>query len=319
MNKQSLTEEELMRNSIMQEDWYHSIELLPGIFTKGADHKNVHLTRQLLKGCEIKNMNCLDIGAMDCLMTILLLRRGAKKVTAYDRLKASERRVNFLRKTLNLDFDYIVGMKLSDLREITKNLGFHPFDVVIFSGIIYHMFDPMAGLALARGMVRNGGLLMIETAAVMNNSMAMYLNAEGRFHKEHTSYWLISIECLDYLLRFFRLSAMDCIYFKTTFEKQTSLQLCRIGIVCRAVDEALSSHGDSWIDGHPRILDYKEFLNWEELRNNRPDVIYSTNDSKLIYRQDSGTVDLYKTVLASRERIANNVDEQIRLKLDTLF
>lgn len=306
-----LSEEE---KRVLEERWYHSIELFPGIFTRGEDHKNIYLTRELLKGCEIENMNCLDIGAMDCLVTVLLLRRGAKSVTAYDRLRASEKRVAFLKKSLNINFNYIVGKRLFDLKEITKEQGLHPFDVVVFSGVLYHMFDPMAGLALARGLVRNGGLLLIETSAVINNSMAMYFNAEGRFHKGHTDYWLISIECLDYLLRFFRLSVLDCIYFKT----KTSLQLCRIGIVCRAIDKALPSKGDNWMDGHPRLLDYNEFVGYEDLKTDKADVNYSSHNM-LIFRQDSETVDLYKTLQASQERTITNIDEQIRLKLDAIF
>ena len=41
--------EALGSNPIFHQDWYHSIELLPGMFTKGRDFPNVELTRSLLK------------------------------------------------------------------------------------------------------------------------------------------------------------------------------------------------------------------------------------------------------------------------------
>jgi len=41
-------------DSLFEELWYHSIELLPGKFTKGHDHTNVAVTRTLLRGCEIE-------------------------------------------------------------------------------------------------------------------------------------------------------------------------------------------------------------------------------------------------------------------------
>jgi 2-polyprenyl-3-methyl-5-hydroxy-6-metoxy-1,4-benzoquinol methylase len=185
------TIEKLKEKKVFQEQWYHSIELLPGVFTRGYDMTNISLTREILKGCEIKDVSCLDIGAMDCMITTLLKRRGAAKVVAYDRSLDSEERVALVKDVLQLDFEYIRGMKFFDL---PMNLTQEVFDVVVFSGVLYHMFDPLAGLAIVRGLVRNGGLVVVETSAILNNVMAMYFNAGGRFYPK-TNYWQICMSC----------------------------------------------------------------------------------------------------------------------------
>ena len=110
-----------------------------------------------------------------CLTSILLNRRGASKVVAQD-IKPRDEHVELLKDYLDVDFDYISGCTLTELRAITKELNVHPFDLVVFSGVLYHVFSPLNVLALMRGMVRNGGLFVIETAAMVDDSMEMYFN-----------------------------------------------------------------------------------------------------------------------------------------------
>jgi 2-polyprenyl-3-methyl-5-hydroxy-6-metoxy-1,4-benzoquinol methylase len=316
-SKSRFTRADLENNEIFQGTWYHSIELLPGLFTKGNDFRNIRLTREMLKGCELENMNCLDVGAQDCLIAILMKRRGASSVTAQD-IISRRKQVELLKKILQLDFNYISRTRLSKLRGITKTLGLHPFDVVVFSGVLYHMFDPLRGLALVRGMVRNGGLLVIETSAIIDNSMVAYFNASGRFGP-HTNYWEVSVECLDYLLRFLRLAPLDCVYFNHPRSKTASLPICRIAVTCRAMEDSLPCKDDTWM-ANPRSLHYAEFLEWKELEiNPTHEVKYTTQNNRLIYREDTRTVDLYETVQASPETTVDNIDEQVRLRLDAMF
>ena len=75
--------EAIERSSFFNEKWYYSIELIPGLFTQGANHRNLGLTRDLLKRCEVKDRRCLDIGTMEGAVPILLSRRGAGPIVAW--------------------------------------------------------------------------------------------------------------------------------------------------------------------------------------------------------------------------------------------
>ncbi len=307
----------LKSDRIVDEKWYHSIELLPGLFTKGWNHDNIAVTRALLRGCEVEGLKCLDIGAQDFLITLLLLRRGAGRVIAYDRL-TKEARADFLKSHFSIDFEYIHSVGLSDLPVKARELGAPCCDVIVFSGVLYHMFDPLAGLATVRGLVRNGGLLILETAAVPGPSSEMFFNAEGRFYFG-TNYWQISTGCLDYLLRFLRLSPIDCLYLgpsRESFSENPNREdLIRIGVVCRALDRCLPSMHDDWMVQSIFERDFSQFLDWSLVSNASPEVGYVCQNKSLVLRQDTGSIDIYRTIQASPAIAIQDPDSQIRLKL----
>ena len=315
----NLQNSELTR--ILKEPWYHSLELLPTVFTNGTDHANIAITRALLCGCEIEDMKCLDIGAEDFLITLLLLRRRANVVAAYDR-KNKKEKADFLKTHFHVNFEYISGIHLSELSVKTRKLSISPFDVVIFSGVLYHMLAPLSGLALVRGLVRNGGLLVIETATVVSKTIAMYFNAKGRFYS-HTTYWQISVECLDYLLRFLKLAPIDCLYLgrpETLFPDQpTERHVARVGIVCRAVEDCLPSEDDQWMSQALFDRDFCEFLDWNRVVTNLPAVQYKIQNPSLVMRQDTQTVDIFRTIEQNRPLVIKNPDRQIRLQLSAQY
>ena len=71
--------------------------------------------------------------------------------------------------------------KLADLRPPLRQSGEAPFDVVVFSGVMYHMLDPLGGLAHAHSLVRDGGLLILETSAIIDHEAIFAANRENRF------------------------------------------------------------------------------------------------------------------------------------------
>ncbi|MGB3534810.1 MAG: hypothetical protein WBA13_15005 [Microcoleaceae cyanobacterium] len=310
MNK--LTEETLKNNKVFQEEWYHSIELLPGVFTNGKKHKNIALTRALLQGCEIKGTKCLDVGAQDCLTSMLLERRAALRVVAQD-IQRNDDHIDLLKNVLNANFEYLSGCQLSELRSITKNLSIYPFDIVVFSGVLYHMLDPLTGLALMRGLLRNGGLFILETSAFVSDSMTAHFNANGQFFSG-TNYWQVSLECLDYMLRLLRLKPIDLVYFC-----KKSTKICRISIVCQAIDHALAEKNDKWISKIDKSIQFSELLDWKELETGLPQLSYYSNRNDLIFRDETESLNIYKTVLDTDPLKIDNANEQLCLKLDSIF
>jgi tRNA (mo5U34)-methyltransferase len=63
-----------------------------------------------------------------------------------------------------------------DLADL-PGLGLEPFDVTLFSGIFYHLPDPVAGLRIAADLTRE--VLMVNTAALPGPGNALILNNES--------------------------------------------------------------------------------------------------------------------------------------------
>src|SRR5207302_9611567 len=76
----------LQHNETFKSWWYYNIELAPGFITNGQSHKNIVPLRLLLRGVDLAGVRALDIGAMEGLMSVLVCRRGARDVIAFDRM-----------------------------------------------------------------------------------------------------------------------------------------------------------------------------------------------------------------------------------------
>jgi hypothetical protein len=262
---------------------------------------------------------------MECLIPILLARRGAKRIVAYDRLNLGER-VNWLQSQLNVNFQYLCGFPLAELsRHLQEERYVAPqhatrslFDLVVFSGVLYQMFEPFAGLLTARNFLRNGGIMLLETAAVISEENCNYFNAGGRFYPGD-NFWLPSIKCLDYLLRFARLKPLDCYYLKQPLV--SNLQMCRVCVPCLAVDVPVSASEDKWLD-LSQNKDFQEYVDWEKLAlAARPPLSYPnthTDDHPLVQSGDR-IVDVMESVkLQSPLSIPDPLD-RISLKLDAIY
>jgi SAM-dependent methyltransferase len=278
---------------MLDADWYHSIELKPGIYTPGKKYPNIALTRKVLKGCEVKNQICLDVGAMDGLMSILLSRRGARRVVACDRYDRRPQ-INVVTRALRLDLDYLSCVSLADVRNTAPHLLGNPFDLIVFSGVLYHMYDPMNGIGLIRSMVRLGGIVIVEAQVVLSKRMVGYFNAYGNIENDCHNYWQLSVELLDYLLRYFRLRPLDCVHFPLSgVAAEDGSPVLRVCIPCEAVAISLPDPGDTYmaVDGRD---DDADFPNWgsETVRA----LSYTPSVSDLV-RRPSGAVNLHETII----------------------
>jgi tRNA (mo5U34)-methyltransferase len=167
--------------------WYYSIELTPGNYTAGFEFNNVALTRSLLARCAIRGQRCLDIGTADGLVSTLMSRRGAAQVVAVDRNDFSQN-IDQLRTKLSANIDYIPNLKQTDLVDRLRAAGHGTFDVVVSSGLLYHVYGPLNSLAYTRSLVRTGGILVVETAVAVTDAPVMYLNQNGRPYDEPTTF-----------------------------------------------------------------------------------------------------------------------------------
>ena len=201
-----------------------------------------------------------------------------------------------MREVLGVNFQYLSNSTLADVRTIAPRLVNRPFDLIVFSGVLYHMYDPMQGLALIRSLVRTGGQVVIETAAALSDEHVGYFNALGANASDTHDYWTLSLPLLDYLLRYFRFKPLDCAYFP--YEAPNGRQMVRVAIACLAMEQQLPAPEDQWmIAVMGQRDDETEYPNWDS-PNSRELKYQGMFTDKPVY-QTSGGIDLYKTVLQS--------------------
>lgn len=285
--------------------WYYSIELEPGRVTPGQNFFNVGLTRALLSRTDLSGQRCLDIGTMEGLIPVLMERRGAARVVAYDRPSAYRDRINKVKEAHNAKFEFVSGFPLA---ELPLRLTGETFDVVTFSGVLYHLFSPLAGLATARGLVRNGGIMIVETAALMDDpECCTHFNAGDRFTGE--SYFLPTPSCLDYMIRFLRMDIIDCAYVVT--HRVDGYRCARIAVTCRA--RHCPNDADKFMAGtlHTEI-DMNEHLNWARLSTDRPLVPYRAPTARTLAWQFVGFRAVRRaTRLMGLTNLSNRIDRAI--------
>jgi hypothetical protein len=223
-----------------------------------------------------------------------------------------------------VNFDYQHSCQIDELPRRLRPRGEGPFDVVIFAGVLYHMIDPLGGLALARSFLRQNGLLLLETSAVVSSQPVLYLNAEGRFFPG-SNYFQVTLGTLDYLLRALRLRVIDCHYTKgarlpaggrwlNRFGLRFGKRLCRVSVVCRAVDEPLPAAGDEWMTKPFIAKDLAaRQLDFATLNSPAPPVAYQPGKNPLRHHRGIDAVDLYRSVVRGRRFMPSDALTVLRL------
>jgi SAM-dependent methyltransferase len=247
--------------------WYHSIETEPGQVAKGMGFLNVSLVRDLLRDVDVQGCRCLDLGCADGLVSILVARRGAAQVIGWDRVP----RRNFLgliRRWPDLPLQHACDSSFTQVGGV--------FDVVVLAGLLYHVLDPLRVLLQARSKVRNGGVLLLETAAICSPERQLDFNAAGRFYArpEQGDYWLPHLGLLDYLLRLCRLIPVRASWFL----QDQGQHLCRVAVACRAVDQVDGL--DAWLEYHQRYdadsepgRTLGEVIDWRVVQSDADEVV----------------------------------------------
>src|SRR6266852_143035 len=132
--------------------WHHSIDLGGGVVTAG--NKSTALCNReaalIFDRVDLKGRSVLDIGAWNGFLSFEAKRRGASRVLATDSYcwnhKDFRGRETFelARSALGLDIEAL-DIDVTELCQ--ERVG--TFDVVLFLGVFYHLFDPIDGLCRA--------------------------------------------------------------------------------------------------------------------------------------------------------------------------
>lgn len=143
--------------------WWHSIALRPGLTTFGGKTEQILAQEEeaLFAPFDLNGRSVVDIGAWNGAFSFAAKRRGANRVLATDSyiwnhpVWRGREAFELARAELGLDIE----AKMIDPPDITERLGL--FDVVLFLGVFYHLYDPIEVMARLRRITRQ--LLLVET------------------------------------------------------------------------------------------------------------------------------------------------------------
>lgn len=173
---ESLPRRELERE-VADHDWYHTLDLAPGVVTPGwFDHRPI-VTKVPLPA-RLEGRRCLDVGTFDGFWAFEMERRGAAEVVAIDVLDpgrwdwpagsssetvaalaarhAGGRGFDLARRVLG---SAVVRHDLSVYDLDPRRLG--EFDVVYVGSLLIHLRDPVGAL-LRVGSVCRGELVLVD-------------------------------------------------------------------------------------------------------------------------------------------------------------
>lgn len=235
----------------LKERWYYTVELQPERYTNGFSFKNIAPTRRVLEAINFAGASVLDISTMEGMFSILMARRGAK-VTATDSINLSSK-IALLQSIYQSKFDYLSDFPVKNFadqmfsvqasRSFSHNKPLRqndvtPFgyDVVLSSGLIYHVLNPIDHILTYRQLCKLGGLCVIESAVLLSDEIEIVHDWRGSqkvFGGNAT--WFISTRALEVFLKacFFEPLA----YSWVTSADYGDRKLARLAVLSRAVDE----------------------------------------------------------------------------------
>lgn len=163
-------------------DWYHTIDLVPGLTTPGWFDTRATVDKVLLPA-SLEGKRCLDVGTWDGFWAFEMERRGAASVTAIDildearwdwppewRVRQMSYGLDYLRefKQQGKGFEVahdIIGSKVERIDVSVYDLTpeeFGTFDFVFLGSLLLHLRDPVSALAAMRS-VTGGEAVVADT------------------------------------------------------------------------------------------------------------------------------------------------------------
>jgi tRNA (mo5U34)-methyltransferase len=193
------------------QNWYHRIEVRPGIVTPGVNDSPLNL-QMLELPADCSGLRVLDLGARDGFFSFELERRGAD-VLAIDYMPAERTGFPIAARLLGSR----LVLQQANLYHLTPaEIG--TFDLVLFLGLLYHLPDPIRAMRVVRSLCTWRmylETLVIDDAVLMaDGSEAALAQIDGRLaaiplmqffpgavcHGDPTNYWGPNVRCVEAML-----------------------------------------------------------------------------------------------------------------------
>ena len=179
-----------LREQVAAVNWFHSIELAPGLVTPGRADTAAQVPRLHLP--DLTGKTVLDVGAWDGFFSFEAERRGASRVVALDTFSWQPRGGGTGKAGFELA-RRALGSAVEDIEvdvlDIAPETVGGTFDVVLFLGVLYHLRHPFLALEKLRSVT--GELLILETHVdlIGTRRPAMALYAETELEDDWTNWW----------------------------------------------------------------------------------------------------------------------------------
>tara|TARA_Y100000593_G_scaffold95031_1_gene198556 strand:+ start:9443 stop:10201 length:759 start_codon:yes stop_codon:yes gene_type:complete len=229
--------------------WWHIIELHEEIHTPGM-RPSVKEKASYWKLNEInfKDKSVLDIGAWDGGFTFYAEKQGASELTSIDTWGASNGAMKegedlLLSSTAEAQwgsskcFDFAAKALGSKAKRVVKNVydvspDLGQFDIVMFLGVFYHLRHPMLALEKIRTVIKDNGILLVETLVspppfMLGGEECFMQFFPGGLGGDPTTFCAPTKKCLTYFLN----SANFAVNKIMTPEKEPNRAFC----VCTAI------------------------------------------------------------------------------------
>jgi tRNA (mo5U34)-methyltransferase len=191
--------------------WFHEIDLGNGVISPGATPRDVlQATADIYFKDDLRGLTVIDIGCWDGFNSFEAKRRGAARVLATDHFAwsdqcwGSRQSFDLAREHLDLDIEVLD----IDVNDITlESVG--RFDVVLFTGVLYHLRHPLLGLEQVSKIC--GGLLIVETHldALELSEPAMVFYPADELVNDPTNWWGPNAACVTAMLKDVGFSRID--------------------------------------------------------------------------------------------------------------
>jgi tRNA (mo5U34)-methyltransferase len=196
-------------------NWFHKIEVAPGVFTPGIQDSQ-GLLEHIKLPMNLSGMRVLDIGARDGFFSFECEKRGAAEVIALDYTSADSTGFNVAKQILGSKAKWING-NIYSLNEL--NLG--KFDLILFLGVIYHLRHPYLAIDRIHDSLNVGGKVVVESHIIdggfvdekgdwinlvdLNPRLANLAVAQfyesGKLVKDKSNAWAPSIDTLNIMFK----------------------------------------------------------------------------------------------------------------------
>ncbi|MEE8345870.1 MAG: DUF1698 domain-containing protein [Dehalococcoidia bacterium] len=178
------------------EPWYHSFHLADWLKIEGIHDSDSVLACLDRLGFpeDFSGKSVLDVGCNAGYYSFVAKRRGAERVLGVELDPQYFRQAQYLQDLLGLDVKFID----QDVHCIDPSLG--TFDIVICTGLMYHIPDPTNVLSKLSAVCTD--TILIESEFLLDpalTSMARFI--EGSYQNDPTNWWIYGPRCLEGMVR----------------------------------------------------------------------------------------------------------------------
>jgi tRNA (mo5U34)-methyltransferase len=169
--------------------WFHTIDLPGSIRTPGLDDPARRLPRLQIPS-DLRGRTVLDVGAWDGFYSFECERRGAARVVAADSFAwngenwSSKAGFELARRALR---SQVEDVELDVMDMSPARIG--TFDLVLFLGVLYHLREPLTGLARVASVAASELIVETHVDALWTRRPAMCFYPGTTLGHDPTNWW----------------------------------------------------------------------------------------------------------------------------------